>query len=194
MLQSSNVKRITKADGTLAVTTAYAISLPAHKCFASLNAIKDLGCLVATMGVEGDQGGGMRRRGFKAQFFGTGANNAVVTGIRVYAAHRVEGGGYMLHLLFTLGAVFGNIAGESSMAVGTGEFGIDTITVTSTDEFFTAVLAATGAADKDIIPDTPNDTLATILVADAGGPAAIVFDVDLGASATGLGVLFESIT
>lgn len=191
MLQSSNIRRVVKDDGSLCSLASYAITLPAHKCLASMDAIKALGVLVFPMGVEGNLGGGMRRRGVRLQFFGTAADNATVTGVRIYASHKVEGGARQLILIGTAVVTLGNIAGGSGLAIGSGEFGADTITWTE-DDFYTKLRTAL-AIPAAQIPTQVNDNLQSLLLADLGGPAELVFDVDLG-TATGLGVLAESFT
>lgn len=194
MLESSNIARIVKSDGSLCTTAAYAITLPSHKCFAKLDDIKALGCLVGTLGVEGDKGGGKRRRGVRLSFFGTAADNQTITGIRIYAAHKVEGGAYQLYLLMTLGStLLGNIQGATGLSIGSGELGVDTIgSITNDAEgYYAALKTALDSPDPQIVNGT--DTLATLIIPDVGGAAALVYDIDLG-TATGAGVLQESMS
>lgn len=119
---------------------------------------------------------------------GTGADNAVITGVRVIGWKKKtpnKAGNkktlWVPTVLCELGAVLGNIAGVANTDVGASYFFADTITlITGNANISNEIVSPTG------------DIIAHVVV-DVKGCEKIEFTVDLGANATGCNILVSQI-
>ncbi len=119
---------------------------------------------------------------------GTGINNAVITGLRVFGWTRLKGVGglsaptkdlWVPKLLFAADMVFGNVIGVAGSALASTYFFMDTITITS----------GIGNANVDnVITTNALDLVASVLF-DTKGSQKIEALVDLGANATAFNLL-----
>jgi hypothetical protein len=124
--------------------------------------------------------GGTSPNQLKIILLGTGANNAVLTGVRFLAWNHFDDGtgdnGKALWVptpLAEFAAVFGNIPGVAGGAIGSSYFFMDTITlVTGNANISNEILSPVG------------DIIAHIILS-AKGSEMIEAIVDLGANATG---------
>lgn len=180
------------------VTAAYALTVPADGAFANKEALTtaNANLQLFAMGATGDDSGGMRWRGVQVFPFGRGANNATITGVRVYAVNYTgeqdqgQRGPLTVNLLATVVVTLGN-------AVGSAPGG--TVLLTASDRIADTIVMTKSAYLKELERtlglDTTSDatgnngarayspaddTQGCFWIPDCGNADALLFDTDLG--------------
>jgi hypothetical protein len=134
-------------------------------------------------------GGRKTNNGLMLLIVGTGANNAVIDGMRVISWRRLLGDGntvkdlWVPHVLAEFSATLGNVTGAANGALGTSYFFADTISLVTN-------MGNANVSNEIVSPQ--NDTPAHILL-DAKGAEKVEVLFDLGASATGGNCLYAKI-
>ncbi len=131
--------------------------------------------------------GSVTSNGLNLLIIGTGANDAVITGMRVISWRRVPGAALGLQdlwvpsILAEFAAVLGNIPGIAGTNVGSTYFFADTITL------------VTGNANVSNEIISPTGNVVASIVLDAKGAEKVEITFDLGANATGANCLYARV-
>jgi hypothetical protein len=185
-------------SGAGQATAAYALTVPADGAFASKEALLDVNAnlVLLAMGALGEDSGGERWRGLHLFPFGQGANNATITGARLYAVNFTGEGGkgwrgpLVVNLLATLAVTLGNAVGSApggSVLLTAADRIADTITLTKSA--YLKELERTLGLDTTSDASGNNgarayspadDTQGCVWIPDCGNADAIFFDTDLG--------------